>query len=159
MSDMINSSLLTNKAKYLNDRFFLLLNEIVKIFPDAKIKPTVMSTYDKSKTNKQLYDFSIDQMLKLQTEYFMFNNLVTRETNDMLKKLIKLDSNIRTTDNKNKELHDKLIDLKGSTYSAEGLFDDAQISRNQILFGNVVLFLAISAGGYIGYKKIIQQSE
>ena len=74
MSDMINSGLLTNKAKDLNDRFFLLLNEIVKIFPDAKIKPTVMSAYDKSKTNKQLYDFSIDQMLKLQTEYFMFRS-------------------------------------------------------------------------------------
>ena len=89
----------------------------------------------------------------------MFNNLVTKETNDMLKKVTKLDSDIRASDNKNKELHDKLIDLKGSTYSAEGLFDDAQISRNQILFGNVVLFLAISAGGDIGYKKIIQQSE
>ena len=37
MSDIINSELLTNKAKDLNDRFFLLLNEIVKIFPDAKI--------------------------------------------------------------------------------------------------------------------------
>ena len=159
MSDMINSGLLTNKAKDLNDRFFLLLNEIVKIFPDAKIKPTVMSTYDKSKTNKQLYDFSIDQMLKLQTEYFMFNNLVTRETNGMLKKVTKLDSDIRASDNKNKELQHELNDLKGSTYSAEGLFDDAQISRNQLLFGNVVLFLAISAGGYIGYKKIIQQSE
>ena len=110
MNDMINSGLLTNKAKDLNDRFFLLLNEIVKIFPDAKIKPTVMSTYDKSKTNKQLYDFSIDQMLKLQTEYFMFNNLVTKETNGMLKKVTKLDSDIRTTDNKNKELQHELND-------------------------------------------------
>ena len=157
MSDMINSSLLTNKANDLNDRFFLLLNEIVKIFPDAKINPTIMSRYDTSKTNQQMYEFSIGEMLKLQTEYFMFNNLVTKETNEMLNHLNGLDSTIRSSDIKNKELLDKLNDLQSSTYSAEGLFDDAQLTRNQILFGNVVLFLAISAGGYISYKKIIQQ--
>ena len=75
----------------------------------------------------------------------------------MLNHLNGLDSTIRSSDIKNKELLDKLNDLQSSTYSAEGLFDDAQLTRNQILFGNVVLFLAISAGGYISYKKIIQQ--
>jgi hypothetical protein len=158
MSDVINSGLLTNKAKDLNDHFFLLLNEIVKIFPDAKMKPSMISKYDNSKTNKQLYEYSIGEMLKLQTEYFMFNNLVTNETNEMLKSVNELDTTIRNSDIKNKELLDKLNDLQSSTYSAEGLFDDAQLSRNQLLFGNVVLFLAISAGGYIGYKKIIQQA-
>jgi len=33
MGDMINSNLLTDKANNLNDRFFLILNEIVKVFP------------------------------------------------------------------------------------------------------------------------------
>jgi hypothetical protein len=88
----------------------------------------------------------------------MINNLVTNETNVMLKYVNGLDVTIRAIDIKNKKLLDKLNDLQSSTYSAEGLFDDAQLSRNQLLFGNVVLFLAISAGGYIGYKKIIQQA-
>lgn len=159
MSNMIHSTLLNNKAKDLNDRFFLLLNEIVHIFPDAKIKPNIISKYDTSKTNKELYDFSIDEMLKLQTDYFMFNNLITKETNNMLKHLNGLDSSIRSTENKTKELLMKLNDLKSSSYSAEGLFDDAQLTRNQILFGNVVLFLFISAGGYIGYLKITQETQ
>jgi len=159
MSNMIHSTLLNNKAKDLNDRFFLLLNEIVHIFPDAKIKPNIISKYDTSKTNKELYDFSIDEMLKLQTDYFMFNNLITKETNNMLKHLNGLDSSIRSTENKTKELLMKLNDLKSSSYSAEGLFDDAQLTRNQILIGNIVLFIVISVLGYIAYLNITQQSQ
>jgi hypothetical protein len=157
MGDMINSNLLTTKAKDLNDRFFLLLNEIVKVFPGAQLNPTKMAQYDSERTNKEIYDYSINEMLKLQTEYFMFNNLVTKETNDIFTRLSDLDNNIRSTDTKNKELMTRLNDLKGSSYSAEGLFDDAQLTRNQILVGNIILFITISAGGYIGYNTFIQQ--
>jgi len=157
MGDMINSNLLTTKAKDLNDRFFLLLNEIVKVFPGAQLNPTQMSQYDSERTNKEIYDYSINEMLKLQTEYFMFNNLVTKETNEIFTRLSDLDNNIRSTDTKNKELITKLNDLKGSAYSAEGLFDDAQLTRNQILVGNIILFITISVGGYIGYNTFIQQ--
>lgn len=100
----------------------------------------------------------MQEMLKLQTEYFMFNNLVTKETNGMLKHINGLDSSIQSVDNKNKELLERLNELKGSSYSAEGLFDDAQLTRNQILFGNVVLFIVISVGGYVSYRKLIQQT-
>jgi len=155
--EMINSSLLTNKAKDLNDRFFLYLNEIVKVFPNAKESPTLISRYNSDKTNQQVYESSINEMVKLQTDYFMFSNLVTKETNELFKRLNDLDNNIRSIDTKNKELMTKLKDLKGSTYSAEGLFDDAQLTRNQVLVGNVILFLTISAGGYIGYTRFIQQ--
>ena len=149
MGDMINSNLLTEKANNLNDRFFLILNEIVKVFPEAKINETGSSRYDITQTNKEVYDKLMQEMLKLQTEYFMFNNLVTKETNEMLKLVNGLDSSIQSVDNNNKELLARLSELKGSSYSAEGLFDDAQLTRNQILFGNVVLFIVISVGGYV----------
>lgn len=158
MGDMINSNLLTDKANNLNDRFFLILNEIVKVFPEAKINENGSSRYDISQTNKEVYDTLMQEMLKLQTEYFMFNNLVTKETNGMLKHINGLDSSIQSVDNKNKELLERLNELKGSSYSAEGLFDDAQLTRNQILFGNVVLFIVISVGGYVSYRKLIQQT-
>ena len=63
-------------------------------------------------------------------------------------------SRIRSTENKTKELLMKLNDLKSSSYSAEGLFDDAQLTRNQILIGNIVLFIVISVLGYIAYLNI-----
>ena len=94
------------------------------------------------------------KMLELQNEYFMFNNTITKETNNMLDYLTNLDKNIQSIDINNKNLLSRLSDLKSSSHSAEGLFDDAILSRNEILFGNTVLFLAISAGGYLGYNMI-----
>ena len=54
MDNQIDTNLLTTKAKELNDRFFLLLNEIVKVFPDAKINPDTSSKYDLSKKNQDM---------------------------------------------------------------------------------------------------------
>lgn len=154
MDNQIDTNLLTTKAKELNDRFFLLLNEIVKVFPDAKINPETNSIYDLEKNNKEMYNEAMNKMLELQNEYFMFNNTITKETNNMLDYLTNLDKNIQSIDINNKNLLSRLSDLKSSSHSAEGLFDDAILSRNQILFGNTVLFLAISAGGYLGYNMI-----
>lgn len=154
MDNQIDTNLLTTKAKELNDRFFLLLNEIVKVFPDAKINPETTSIYDLEKNNKEMYNEAMNKMLELQNEYFMFNNTITKETNNMLDYLTNLDKNIQSIDINNKKLLSRLSDLKSSSHSAEGLFDDAILSRNEILFGNTVLFLAISAGGYLGYNMI-----
>jgi len=154
MDNQIDTNLLTTKAKELNDRFFLLLNEIVKVFPDSKINPETASIYDLEKNNKEMYNEAMNKMLELQNEYFMFNNTITKETNNMLDYLTNLDKNIQSIDINNKKLLSRLSDLKSSSHSAEGLFDDAILSRNEILFGNTVLFLAISAGGYLGYNMI-----
>lgn len=154
MDNQIDTNLLTTKAKDLNDRFFLLLNEIVKVFPDAKINPDTTSKYDLSKDNKDMYNEAMGKMLELQNEYFMFNNTITKETNNMLDYVTNLDKNIQLNDALNKKLLSRLSDLKSSSHSAEGLFDDALLSRNQILFGNTVLFIAICAGGYFGYNMI-----
>src|SRR6056300_1679669 len=154
MDNQIDTNLLTTKAKELNDRFFLLLNEIVKVFPDAKIKPETTSIYDLEKNNKEMYNEAMNKMLELQNEYFMFNNTITKETNNMLDYLTNLDKNIQSIDINNKKLLLRLSDLKSSSHSAEGLFDDAILSRNEILFGNTFLFLDISAGGYLGYNMI-----
>lgn len=154
MDNQINTNILTTKAKDLNDRFFLLLNEIVKVFPDAKINPDTNSKYDLSKDNKEMYNEAMGKMLDLQNEYFMFNNTITKETNNMLDYVTNLDKNIQLNDAANKKLLSRLSDLKSSSHSAEGLFDDALLSRNQILFGNFVLFITICGGGYLGYTMI-----
>ena len=95
MDNQIDTNILTTKAKDLNDRFFLLLNEIVKVFPDAKINPDTNSKYDLSKDNIEMYNEAMGKMLELQNEYFMFNNTITKETNNMLDYVTNLDKNIQ----------------------------------------------------------------
>ena len=64
-----------------------------------------------------------------------------------------LDEQINTLDNENKVLTDKLSSLKSSSYSAKGMLDDSKLSRNQLMIGNVFLFVIVTGVGYIYYKK------
>ena len=152
--DYIAPIFLTDKAKELNDRFYLKLNEIVKHFPKAKFKPDEPYIEDRSKTNKLIYNEMMKNMMLLQNEYFVYKNDISRESQDLLKYINDLDSKILKLDSETNKLNNKLKELKGSSHSAEGLFDDAQITRNELLVGNIFLFIVISVGGFFGYKYI-----
>lgn len=149
----IAPTFLTDEAKALNDRFYLILNEVVKSFPEAKLKPNLRSS-DKTKTNKQLHDANMKQMLVLQNDYFLYKNDIMRESEKVLKGIVETDVVIYIMDELNKALNDKLIELKASSHSAEGLFDDTQVTRNELLYGNFFLFTLIAIGGFFVYKKI-----
>ena len=152
--DYIAPIFLTDKAKELNDGFYLKLNELVKQFPKAKLKPNEKYIEDISKTNKAAYETMMNNMLLLQNEYFVYKNDIARESQDLLTYINELDSKILKLDTETNKLNTKLNELKSSSYSAEGLFDDAQITRNELLFGNTIFFIVILVGGFIGYKYI-----
>ena len=46
--------------------------------------------------------------------------------------------------------------MANSSQSAEGMLDDTQITRNQIFYGNIILFIIMVSGGYFYYKKVIK---
>jgi hypothetical protein len=144
---------LTDKAKMLNDQFYLRLNEIVKSYPSSKINPSDKSQYNINKTNKELYDYEMSQMLKLQNDYFLYKNDVIKSNETIQTEIKEIDTEINELESQNKVLRTQLDSLKASSYSAEGLFDDAQITRNQLFFSNFVLFCIIAGGGYMYYKK------
>jgi len=152
--DYIDPIFLTDQAKELNDRFYLKLNEIVKHFPNAKLNPDEQYIEDRTKTNKFVYDAMMKNMLLLQNDYFVYKNDVSKESQDLLKYINVLDSKIVELDNHTNKLNNTLKELKSSSYSAEGLFDDAQITRNELLVGNVFFFIVIAVGGFFGYKYI-----
>jgi hypothetical protein len=139
-------AVLTDKAKSLNDKFYLILNEIVKTYPSTKVNP--------SQNNQALHDANMGKMKKLQNDYFLYKNEVERASETILKSLAQLDAQINGLENKNKVLRFQLDNLKSSTYSAEGLFDDAQISRNELLVSNFIFFGVMCGGGYMYYKSI-----
>jgi hypothetical protein len=146
MSDIQPPAVLTDKAKYLNDKFYLILNEIVKTYPSVKLDP--------NKNNQMAYDANMEKMKRLQNEYFLFKNDVTRASENILKKLAEIDAQINGLENQNKVLRFQLDNLQSSTYSAEGLFDDAQITRNELLVSNFIFFGVMCGGGYMYYQSI-----
>lgn len=146
---------LIDKSKDLNDRFYLILNEVVKTYPSANLHPDVYSKYDNRQKNDALYTSNLAELHTLQNEYFLYKNEVVRASQNMLQTVADLDAQITILENKNKVLNVQFDNLKSNSYSAEGLFDDAQITRNQLLISNFILFGVICTGGVMFYKKII----
>lgn len=147
---------LTDQAKDLNDRFYLILNNLVDIYPDYKLKPTATSIEDNTKTNLQVYTDNMNKMMKLQTEYFIYKNTIVRNSQDLLDKMNSIDDQINILDKENKKLSRQIGEMANSGYSAEGMLDDTQITRNQIFYGNIFLFIIMMSGGYMYYKKVIK---
>jgi hypothetical protein len=147
-------AVLTDQAKALNDKFYLILNEMVKIYPSAKLQPNNPSPYDHTQTNEALYGVYMKQMLKLQNDYFLFKNNVVNASEKILKQVAASDKQVNMLENQNKVLKKQYENLKTSSYSAEGLFDDAQITRNELLVSNLILFGVMCGGGFLYYKSI-----
>ena len=59
-------------------------------------------------------------------------------------------------ENYENSVQSQINNLAASSYSAEGMLDDAQITRNQLSYGNFVLFSIILGSCYIYYKKQIK---
>jgi hypothetical protein len=145
---------LTDQAKNLNDRFYLLLTNLVNSYPDSKLNPSLMSETDPSRTNIQVYNSNMADMMALQNEYFMYKNSIIKSSQELMAKVNSVDDQINVLDAENRQLSIELDELASSSHSSEGLLDDSQITRNQMLYGNIVLFVIIAAGGFIYYKKV-----
>jgi hypothetical protein len=143
---------LTDKAKDLNDKFYLILNEVVKTYPTAKLHGDNPSKFDRKQTNNAVYDANMEQLVNLQNDYFLYKNDVVRSTEAIEQIIQSTDKQINGLEVQNKILSTQLAGLKSSSYSAEGLFDDAQITRNQLLISNFIIFGVMCGGGFLYYK-------
>jgi hypothetical protein len=150
---IIPASNLIDNGIDLQNEFDLALNELVATFPTGKLTPDISSNFTPTQTYGQEYNKALTRMLQLQEKYFMYKNSILQNSKNVLKEISVLDEQINTLDNENKVLTDKLSSLKSSSYSAKGMLDDSKISRNQLLLGNICLFLIVSSVGYIYYKK------
>jgi hypothetical protein len=144
-----NPFALTDQTKNLNDRFYLILNKIVNSYPSTKINPN-------DSMNNAIYTTNMGKMENLQNEYFLYKNSVVKASEGIQNAIIDGNSEINALEAQNKVLRIQFEHLKTSSYSAEGLFDDAQISRNQLLISNIILFGIMAGGGFLYYKSTKQ---
>ena len=144
---------LTDKAKELNDRFYLILEQLVATYPNAKTNPQSIVSNDNSNNNLAEYTSHMANMKQLQSDYFLYKNQVITDGETILKHLKETDDAINVLDLSNEKMKTRVDELAGSSNSAEGMLDDTQLTRNQLFVGNIVLFAIIAAGGFIYYKK------
>ena len=147
-------NVLIDKSKDLNDQFYLILNEVVKTYPSANLHPDIDSKYDYTQKNNALYQSNLRALHSVQNDYFLYKNEVVGATQAMQQSIQDMDAQINVLENKNKILTSQYDNLKNNSYSAEGLFDDAQITRNELLISNFILFGVICGGGFLFYKKL-----
>ena len=126
----------------------------MKSYPSSKASPDGIAIYNRSETNEEMHKANMSKMLNLQNEYFIYKNDVIKSNETIQSEIKEIDTQLNGLEAQNKVLTTQLESLKGSSYSAEGLFDDAQITRNQLFFSNIVLFGTIAGIGYMYYKKI-----
>ena len=157
LDDYVAPVFLTDQAKNLNDKFYLILNNLVDSYPAGKLTPNETSYTDATKTNIQIYNANMAQMLKLQNDYFIYKNSIVKASQDLMKYINSVDDQINILESENKDLSVQLEEMANSSHSAEGMLDDSQITRNQIFYGNIILFSIMAVGGYTYYKKVFKQ--
>ena len=139
---------LSKKLKDLNDRFYLILNNIVDAYPEDKLQPKIGSN-----------NANMAQMLELQNDFFIYKNEILKNSEILSNHTTEIDAKINILDTENTLLKSKMSELINSGNSAEGLLDDAQLSRNQISFGNMLLLILIGGGSFYIYKTKMISSK
>jgi hypothetical protein len=153
---LVDIRLFTAQLKDLNDRFYVLLDEMVKNYPKYRTSAAAgtgtASTAGPSTASAD-YEKNRSDMKRLENEYFLFKNSVIKENEKMSAFGKNIETQMKQLDADSGILKDSLNSLKGSDGSAAGLLDDTQLTRNQMVFGNVILALCMLIGGYIYYTK------
>jgi len=139
---------LFDKTKELNDSFYLILAEIIKTYPTTKSSPNDISNNAVHLTNRNM-------MKQLQSDYFLHKNTIVKEGERMATATIRIDASMNSLETENSINQSKLNSLIASDNSAAGILDDTKLSRNQLMIGNVLLFLIMAGGGYFYYKKSV----
>ena len=155
--DYVNPFIFKDKAKQLQDDFAIALNRLVDTFPNGKLYGNLKQT-EINKTYSESYQEAQKHILDLQEDYFLYKDELIQNNQKIIKDMNQIDEKINKLDDENKILKAHLSSLKGSSYSAEGMLDDSKITRNQILVGNIFLFIIVAGGGFIYYKKFVAAS-
>ena len=130
-----------NTIKELNQRYYLVLDEIVKLFPKQKMYPKYLA-YSKPFTN------DMTNLNKLQTDFFLFKNSLESDIESLDKDIKKTNEEIDNLEHENKKLSATLESLKNSNNASHGMLEDTNLLYNQQLFGNTLLFLILLGAGY-----------
>jgi septal ring factor EnvC (AmiA/AmiB activator) len=129
----------------LNQRYVIIVDEIVKTYPNYKASP-------KFNSYSQAYERNMGNLQRLQTEYFLFKNNLIKDTNELQKDIKQIDDMIYELEEETKVKREEYAYLKNSDNAAHGQLTDSKYLYNQQLLGNWLLFLTFSGMTYNLFK-------
>lgn len=143
---METPSQLKKKIKELNQRYFLIIDEIVKTFPKYKSSPKLNSFEDAYNTN-------INNLRSLQADYFLLQNNLNKNTDELQKEIKQIDDVLYVLEEEIKVLTRELRDLNNSDNAASGMFTDSRNLYNIQFLGNTILFIIIFSMGMSSFSN------
>jgi hypothetical protein len=150
---ILSPLVITDQTKELNNKFYIILNEIVNNYPITKAQDSGITP----SPEQTAYNENMAKLEVLQNEYFMYKNEVNRANENLQAMISKTNDAITALEAQNIILGVEYANLKSSSHSAKGLFDDAKISRNELLVSNIIL-LSIMVGCGYGYYKSLKKA-
>jgi hypothetical protein len=129
----------------LNQRYEIIVDEIVNTYPNYKSNPEFNSY-------TQAYENNMANLQQLQTEYFLFKNNLTKDTDDLQKNIKQIDDMLYELEEEIKVKREEYAYLKNSDNAAHGQLTDSKLLYNQQLMGNWLLLLAFSGLTYKLFK-------
>jgi len=135
------SSLFADTNKDLNQRYNIIIGEIVKSYPSYKANPT-FNTYE------DRYKLNINNLQKLQSDVFLLKNDLGKNIDNVQKDITHIDETIFKLEEENKVLRQQLADLNNSDNAAHGMLTDSKTLYLQQLTGNCLMFLSVGTVAY-----------
>lgn len=148
MTSDTNNNSYKNTLKELNQKYYLLLSEYTRTYPNYKLYSSTIPAFKKSLEDDK------NSLIDVQNDFFLLKNALEKENNTISSKIIRLNDMIKNINKENKTLKSSIKGLKEASESAMGMFDDAQRLYNQYLLGNIYLFGGVIGAGVIMYKSL-----
>ena len=130
-----------NLNNELNKRYELIIDEIVKTYPNYKANP-------KFNAYSQAYKNNMANLQKLQTDYFLLKNNLNKDTDELQKDIKQIDEMLYELEEETKVKREEYAYLKNSDNAAHGQLTDSKTLYNQQLLGNWLLLLTFSGLTY-----------
>ena len=136
----------SKKIKELDERYNIILNELVKTYPNYKVYPNIESISR---------EFTVDSenLLEVQTEFFQLRDKIQSQIDKKVKNIKQVELQIKVLEKKNNKLINKLTDLENDNAAAKGMLDDIQFRYNEYLLGNWILFISLIGSVVIYFKS------
>jgi hypothetical protein len=135
-----------DKIMELGQHYYHVLDGLIKLYPQYKVNPNVQNILKEYTSDKETF-------LDLQEELFLLKNNIEKDSEDLEKQIVSMNTKITVAERNNVRLTDELARIKNSGQAAEQLLQDTQYLHNEDLTANIVLFLVI-IGLSIGFYNL-----
>jgi hypothetical protein len=134
------------KINELNQRFYLVLDELKKSYPTYKVYPD-------NPEYENIYSNNISNMEKTNMDIFSLKQQIDKDSIKINKIIKQKNIDITRKKNENEELKKELESLMNGANSSTGMIGQKQSIYNMELFNLVIVVLSVLGISVLTYKK------